>query len=429
MTTTPAALIRTSLPNGLKILLKPIHTAPIVSSWLWYDVGSRNEIAGKTGLSHWVEHMQFKGTHRFSGSMMEKAVARTGGYSNAFTSPDWTAYFQTIPISALEMTLEFEASRMHESLFDPDDVELERTVVLSEREGNENDPQFLLDELVQKAAFERHPYRYEVLGEPEDLHAATRDDLYAHYRNYYQPNNATLCLAGAIDEEYVVTLIDRLFGEIKAEPCQRQIPNPEPEIPAGNTVEMSGQEEADFIQVAWRSPKATDPDFFAYTLIESILSGPSSLNMFGSGGIGNRISRLYQDLIESQLAASVYGLLSATIDPGIYSVHVTCRKDHSPEEVLSAINQTVDSLLQAPAAPEALAVALKQAKANFAYSCDNITNQGFWMGFSESFADYSWFSEYVDRLAGVSAEDVLRVARKYLDPQKRITGIYRGQHD
>jgi zinc protease len=151
--------------------------------------------------------------------------------------------------------------------------------------------------------------------------------------------------------------------------------------------------------------------------------------MFGSGGIGNRISRLYQDLIESQLAASVYGLLSATIDPGIYSVHVTCRKDHNPEEVLSALNQTVDSLLQAPAAPEALAVALKQAKANFAYSCDNITNQGFWMGFSESFADYSWFSEYVDRLAGVSAEDVLRVARKYLDPQKRITGIYRGQHD
>ncbi len=139
--------------------------------------------------------MQFKGTKNFSGQEMETAIARTGGYSNAFTSPDWTAYFQTIPSNALETALRFEADRMVNSLYDPEEVETERTVILSEREGNENDPQFLLGELVENASFEKHPYRNEVLGSTEDLLNLTRDDLYGHYRNYYQPNNAHLCLA------------------------------------------------------------------------------------------------------------------------------------------------------------------------------------------------------------------------------------------
>ena len=279
-----ADLIRTSLPNGLKILIKPIFNAPIVSSWLWYDVGSRNEIPGKTGLSHWVEHMQFKGTKRYSGSEMEKAIARTGGYTNAFTSPDWTAYFQTLPSQALEMTLAFEASRMFEAQYEPEEVELERTVILSEREGNENDPQFLLGEQVQKAAYQQHPYRTEVLGETEDLLKITRDDLFGHYRNYYQPNNATLCLAGAIDPDRAVALIGQLFGYIQATPVKRQIPEPEDSLDQADQVEVIGPEDANFIQLAWRSPRATDPDFFVYTLIESILSGPSTLTCLAPVG-------------------------------------------------------------------------------------------------------------------------------------------------
>lgn len=423
-----AELIRTSLPNGLKILIKPIFNAPIISSWLWYDVGSRNEISGKTGLSHWVEHMQFKGTKRYSGSETEKAIARTGGYTNAFTSPDWTAYFQTLPSQALEMTLAFEASRMFEAQYEPEEVELERTVILSEREGNENDPQFLLGEQVQKAAFRKHPYRTEVLGEIEDLLRITRDDLFGHYRNYYQPSNATLCLAGAIEPAQAIALVGKAFGEIQTKLVNRQIPEPEDSLKQADLVEVHGPEDANFIQLAWRSPRAADPDFFAYTLIESILSGPSSLNMFGSGGIGNRTSLLYQQLVENQIAASVNGSLTATIDPATYSVYITCRPDHQPEEVLSALNETVDSLLQAKVNPSSLNRALKQARANFAYGSDNITNQAFWMGYSESFADYDWFCDYVDRLAQVSPEDVQRVAQKYLKPENRVVGIYRGQN-
>lgn len=423
-----ADLIRTSLPNGLKILIKPIFNAPIVSSWLWYDVGSRNEIPGKTGLSHWVEHMQFKGTKRYTGSEMEKAIARTGGYTNAFTSPDWTAYFQRLPAQALEMTLAFEASRMHEAQYTSEEVELERTVILSEREGNENDPQFLLGEQVQKAAYQQHPYRTEVLGETKDLLKITHDDLFGHYRNYYQPNNATLCLAGAIDPDLAIALIGQLFGDIQAKSIDRQIPEPEDSLDQADLVEVDGPEDANFIQVAWRSPKATDPDFFAYTLIESILSGPSTLNMFGSGGIGNRTSLLYQHLVENQIAASVNGSLTATIDPATYTLYVTCRPDHQPEEVLSEIDKTIDIILQTKVDSSSLNRALKQAKASFAYGSDNITNQAFWMGYSESFANYNWFCDYVERLAQVNAEDVLRVAQKYLKPENRVIGIYRGQN-
>jgi len=417
-----------SLANGLRVALKQIQTAPIVSSWLWYGIGSRNEVPGKTGLSHWVEHMQFKGTKNFSGQEMENTIARTGGYTNAFTSPDWTAYFQTLPSSALETSLRFEADRMVNSLFDPEEVETERTVILSEREGNENDPQFLLGELVQQAAYQNHPYRNEVLGSKEDLINLSREDLYQHYRNYYQPKNAMVCLAGYFDENQALDLIEKYFGLLPSFPITWSIPEEEEEITAAKNVELLGPEDANFIQIAWRSPKASDADFFPYTLIESILSGPSSLNMFGSGGIGNRSSRLYRELIENQLAASVNGSLSASIDPGTYTLYITCRGDHSPEDVITKLNQVVDQLLTKPPSQNELDIALKQARANFAYSSDNITNQAFWMGYASSFADYSWFKDYVNRLQAVSVEDILRVSRKYFDPAHRVTGVYRSRN-
>ena len=382
---------------------------------------------GKTGLSHWVEHMQFKGTRTYTAKEMEDTIARTGGYANAFTSPDWTTYFQTVPSAALEIALRFESDRMVNSLYEPEEVETERTVILSEREGNENDPQFLLSEAVQLAAFTQHPYRNEVLGSTEDLLSLTRDDLYNHYRNYYQPSNALLCLAGSFDVDSTLTLIKNYFESIENQEPIRSIPTPETEITDTVSVELQGPDEADYIQIAWRSPQADDPDFFAYTLIESILSGPSSLSMFGSGGIGNRSSRFYRELVENQLVASVYGSLSASIDPGTFSLNLTCRGDHSPDQVIEKIDQVVDQFLTHGPTTEELAIALKQARANFTYSSDNITNQAFWLGYAHSFADYSWFTDYVKRLEQVSKNDILRVARQYLDPAHRVTGVYRNR--
>src|SRR3990170_6309663 len=202
------------LSNGLQVLLKEIHTAPIISLWLWYRVGSRNERPGITGISHWTEHMQFKGTARFPAEVLDKAVAREGGYRNAFTFLDWTTYFETMPADKVDLALDLEADRMHNSTFATGDVESERTVIISERQGNENEPLFLLGEEVQAAAFRVHSYHHEIIGDLADLQTISRDDLYRHYRAYYVPGNAMLAAAGDFETESMLGYIRQHFESL-----------------------------------------------------------------------------------------------------------------------------------------------------------------------------------------------------------------------
>lgn len=418
-------LHQVQLNNGLRVMLKEIHTVPVTSTWVWYGIGSRNELPGKTGLSHWVEHMQFKGTKKFSGDDIDNLVSRVGGYSNAFTSTDWTTYFETMPSAHLRATLELEADRMVNSLFDPDEVETERTVIISEREGSENYPEFRLDEAVQSRAFQSHPYRNEVLGSKEDLLGITRDDLFQHYRDFYQPANAILCVAGDISPKNVLEDVEDLFGGIPSLPTIPNVPATEKILSPGDQIEMEGPGEAHYLEIAWRCPAASDPDFFAYTIIESLLSGPSSLNMFGSGGINNRTSRLYQSLVEEDFAASVFGDLSANIDPGVYKVFATIRPDGDPWAALKIIDEQICQITAHQLSQGEIDRAIKQASALFAYGSDNITNQGFWMGYASSFANYQWVAEYLNRLSSVSPSQVLKIAQKYLRKDQRVVGVYR----
>ncbi len=418
-------LHQVQLNNGLRVMLKEIHTVPVTSTWVWYGIGSRNELPGKTGLSHWVEHMQFKGTKKFSGDDIDNLVSRVGGYSNAFTSTDWTTYFETMPSAHLRATLELEADRMVNSLFDPDEVETERTVIISEREGSENYPEFRLDEAVQSRAFQSHPYRNEVLGSKEDLLGITRDDLFQHYRDFYQPANAILCVAGDISPKNVLEDVEDLFGGIPSLPTIPNVPATEKILSPGDQIEMEGPGEAHYLEIAWRCPAASDPDFFAYTIIESLLSGPSSLNMFGSGGINNRTSRLYQSLVEEDFAASVFGDLSANIDPGVYKVFATIQPDGDPWAALKIIDEQICQITAHQLSQGEIDRAIKQASALFAYGSDNITNQGFWMGYASSFANYQWVAEYLNRLSSVSPSQVLKIAQKYLRKDQRVVGVYR----
>ncbi len=420
-------LHQAQLKNGLRVMLKEIHTAPVTSTWIWYGIGSRNELLGKTGLSHWVEHMQFKGTRKFTGEDMDNMVSRVGGYSNAFTSSDWTTYFETMPSAHLRGTLELEADRMENSLFNPEDVETERTVIISEREGSENYPEFRLDEAVQQRCFQAHPYRNEVLGSKEDLLGITRDDLFLHYRNFYQPSNAILCIAGDISPEVVLEDVESFFGAIPSHPVKAIVPAPETSLNPGDRIEMEGPGEAHYLEIAWRCPAASDPDFFAYSIIESLLTGPSSLNMFGSGGINNRTSRLYQALVEEDIAASVFGDLSANIDPGVFKVFATIRPDGDTQAALDIIDEQVQRITSSALSTREIERAIKQASALFAYSSDNITNQGFWMGYASSFADYQWVAEYLTRLSSVTPSQVLKAARTYLREDQRVVGIYRAK--
>jgi zinc protease len=422
--TMPASINCTVLPNGLTIQLKEIHTAPIISHWLWYRVGSRDELPGRTGISHWVEHMQFKGTPQFPASVLDKAISREGGMWNAFTYLDWTTYFETLPAEKIDLALRLEADRMANSLYNADELSAERTVIISEREGSENEPLFRLGEAVQNAAFSIHPYQHEIIGSMEDLHSMQRDDLYDHYRRYYCPKNAVLTMAGDFDTQEMLARITELYRDIPAGPPPVHPAQPEPPSSTEKRLEIHGPGEITYLEIAYHSPVSAQPDFFAFTVVDSLLAGPTGLNMFGGGGISNKTSRLYRALVEKELAVGVHGGLQATIDPYLYDIIATVRPERTPAEVLTALDAEIKRLQDGLVPEEEIARAIKQARALFAYGSENITNQAFWLGYAEMYASYDWFVHYVDRLAAVTPADIQRIAQTYLQPANRVVGAY-----
>ncbi len=417
------SLTKIQLANGLTVLLKEIHTSPIISQWMWYRVGSRDEIPGITGISHWVEHMQFKGTLDFPAGVLDKSISREGGFWNAMTFFDWTTYFEVMPADKIDLALRLEADRMVNTIINEEEVSSERTVIISERQGGENEPLFLLGEALQASAFRVHPYHHEVIGDLADLQTIQREDLFNHYQSYYIPNNAVLAIAGDFNTDAMLKRIRDLFESIPAGVTPKRHSRPEPPQPGEIRVTVEGPGETTYIQINYHVPEASHPDFFCLTVLDSLLSGPSSLNMFG-GGISNKTSRLYRALVERELAISVQGGLQATIDPYLYGITVVLHPQHMVEEVLQEINQEIDKLQQAPPPVEDLHRAVKQARALFAYGSESTTNQAFWMGFSEMFSSYAWFENYLNKLIDVTPQDVQRVAQEYFSPKNRIIGVY-----
>ena len=416
-------VVRTRLRNGLEIRLKEVHTAPLISFWVWYRVGSRNERPGTTGLSHWVEHMLFKGTPSFPAGVLDRAISRDGGLWNAFTFFDWTAFFETMPADRIDLALRLEADRMVHSLFERREVASERSVIVSEREGHENEPTFRLGEELQAAAFRVHSYHHQIVGDKADLQTIQREDLYRHYRTFYVPSNALIAVAGDFRARPMLERLRRLYGRLPARPKPRALVRPEPEMAGERRVVVEGPGETTYLELAYRAPAATHADFFPLAVLDSILAGASSLNLFG-GGLSNKTSRLYRALVQGDLAASISGDLTATIDPYLYGLRATVRPGVSAETVLARIDEEIRRLQAEPIGGDDLAKAVKQARALFAYGSESITNQAFWLGYSEMFADYEWFETYLKRLARVTADDVLRVARAYLRPSQRVVGIY-----
>jgi zinc protease len=417
------------LDNGLTILTKELHHVPLVSHWVWYRVGSRNEIKGKTGISHWVEHMQFKGTPKYPVNVLDQAISRDGGMWNAMTSLDWTTYFETLPSNKMDIALDLEADRMRNSIFDKDETELERTVVISEREGNENEPLFRLGEAVQQSAFAAHPYRNQVIGELNDLKSISRDDLYQHYRDHYAPNHALIAIAGDFDTKKVVSQISKLYGAVEKQKAPIHNPVPEPELHKSQKIEIEGPGDTIYLQISYRSPAANCDDFFALTVLDSLLSGPSSLSMMGGGSVSNKTSRLYQALVEKDLAVSISGGVQATIDPYLYEMLAILPPDKSTDTALKTIDREISRLQQEKVSPQEIARAVKQAKALFAYGSESITNQAFWLGYASMFADHTWFETYIQQIEQVSPEQIINFAQRYLDPDHRIIGIYRPKNN
>ncbi|MFP4055568.1 MAG: M16 family metallopeptidase [Candidatus Brocadiia bacterium] len=411
----------TVLENGLKVLAIPRHAVPVVSVWAWYRVGSRHERPGLTGASHWVEHMLFKGGKEFAKGQIFKQVARHGGVNNGFTWVDFTAYYETLPASALDLALRIEADRMANAVFDPQEVQAERTVVLSEREGAENHPNYLLSEEVQATAFREHPYRWSVIGWKEDLRTITRDDLYAHYRTYYAPNNATLLVAGDFEPDRLLDRVRQLFGPVAAAELPPSQARPEPPPRAERRVVLRRSGGAAIVHVACPAPAASDPDYYPLLLAATVLNGASG--MF-AGGVGGRTSRFERALVRSELASRAWAVCHLSVDPYLFQAEATVREGVEPERVEAALLGELDRLHTEPPDEEEMHKARTQLRAAFAYNWDRVTGVGAIVGAADAVDSWHAAEDYLDRVDAVTAAEVARVAADRFAPHRRTVGRF-----
>lgn len=404
-----------TLPNGLTVLLKEIHTAPVISMWTLYRVGSRNERTGETGASHWVEHMMFKGTPKYPAGVLDGLIDRVGGQWNAFTSHDSTMYYETLPAEHIDLALDLESDRMMNAQFLPDEVESERTVILSERRGSENQPMFWLREEVRSTAFKVHGYHHEIIGDTHDLITMTRDQLYGHYQRHYHPANAVLVLAGAFDTASMRDKINHYYGHIANGTKPVLFSRPEPTQIGERRVFVERPIKTSFVMVSHHIPEGTHPDWLALSVLDSILTG-------AGGSIDNKTTRLYNALVKSEICASMSGNMNETIDPYLYTFSMTLRDGHTHQDAESVLLTELDKICQEGITQAELIRAKKQARANFAYETESITNQAYTLAQSSALADHTWHDTYLARLELVTIEDVLDVARRYLIPQNRTVG-------
>lgn len=413
----------TKLPNGLTVLTRELHHAPVATFWVWYAVGARNELPGLTGVSHWVEHMLFKGTEQFRPGDIFRLVTKNGGTLNGFTWIDYTTYFETLPSDRIDLALRIESDRMANAVFDPEEVASERTVIISEREGHENEPTWRLDEELTAVAFKAHPYGNPVIGWKSDLRTMTRDDLYRHYRRYYAPGNAVAVAVGDFATDQLLEQVEARFGGI---PAVETPPPPvravEPEQEAERRLTMRRPAPTRYLQVAYHAPAASDPDAVPMLVLDAILSGAKSMGMMGGRAPMGRSSRLYRALVDAGLATSARSSVGLTRDPFLMDVSVTLRPGVALSDAERVLFEVIDDLKANGPTDEELARAKKQARAQFSYGTETVTSNGYWLGALSIVASWRLFGELVPRMEAVTAEDVRRVAARYLTEANRTVG-------
>lgn len=414
------------LANGLKVIVQEVHTAPLASVWCWYKVGSKDEAPGLTGVSHWVEHMNFKGTKNIPRDQVKGIIERFGGSWNGYTWLDQTTYLETAAADALDQMLFIESERMANCLYDPADCESERTVIISELQGGENDPDQLLEQEVTAAAFKAHPYRHPTIGWLGDLQTMSRDDLYGHYRRYYVPNNAALVVVGDVDAVEVFRRVERHFGSIPSGSPLSRVRTTEPEQAGERRVTIRKEGTTAYLKLAYHAPAIAHSDFFPMLVLDAVLTGAKGLNLWASfrTPAPQRSARLYRALVDRRLASAVAGALLPTEHPFLYSISVTAMEG-TPLQVLErAILEELDRVADRGITPHELTKALTQLRARLVFDNDSVTNIAHQLGFFETVATAETLSALASRIAAVELEAVARVARAYLKPSNRTIGWF-----
>jgi zinc protease len=393
--------------NGLEVLILEDHAVPLVTVQVWYRVGSRNERPGITGISHFLEHMMFKGTPKYGPGLYSQLIQRYGGTQNAFTSYDMTAYHSVVPAARLDLALDLEADRMMNLLFDPNEIKAEREVVKEERRLRENAPTGPMYEVLGALAFKAHPYHWPVIGWMSDIEAITREDLLAYYKTYYLPNNATLIIVGDVDATQTMAAVRRHFGSLPQGPTPPPVRPPEPPQLGEHRAEIPRPTALAAIAMAYHIPAAAHADALPLEVLSQILSQGQS-------------SRLYRELVyQRQIATSINADAGLRVDPGLFTIVSMVQAGKSPAEVEEAIYEQLDRVTEESIADRELQKAINQALSGFVFRQDSIQQQGFTIGSFHILQSYKVINEYIERLRGVTKQDVARVARTYLTKTNR----------
>jgi zinc protease len=422
--TVPATLpVETAvLPNGLTVLLREDHAAPVAAFYVFYKVGSRNEVAGRTGLAHWVEHLLFDGTPSYPKGVLHRIVGANGGYRNGYTWTDGTAFYETLPADRIELALQLESDRMQNALLDPAEVERERSVIIAERQGGENYPTRHLYEEVMAAAYKVHPYGQPVIGWKSDLERITREELWDHYKRYYHPTNA---IAVAVGHFSAPTMLDRIahyFGGIGAGEPAAPLRSIEPAQEGERRLEVRRPGGTAHLLAVYHIPTAGHPDIPVLSVADALLSGGTALGR-GGGGMG-RSSRLRRALVDTGKASSVSAHTGTSADPGLFYVSASLRPGVEAAEVERILLDEVQRLFSEHAGEEELLSASEQAAAQFLYAAEGVSRQASALGQSVLTGLTTDDRELLQRLRSVSPEDIRRVCARYLAPENRTVGWF-----
>jgi zinc protease len=397
------------LSNGVPVLLWHDDTIPNLAIYTFWKVGSRNEAPGITGLAHFFEHMMFNGSEHYPPGEFDRTMEAAGGANNAYTSNDVTVYQDWVPASALEITLDLEADRIRALSVDPEMVDSERGVVMSERRRSlEDDNHSLMFEQLFSTAYIAHPYQWPILGWRSDIENWRQQDVEGFHHDWYAVNNAVMVVCGAFDRDRLVDLLEDKIGSIEPRDIPRGVVTVEPPQRGERRVELRKEAQLQSVLVGWHIPETADPDVRVLELADLILSSGES-------------SRLYRRLVdEDQLALWAWGDTDNNFDPGLYQVLVQGREGIEGASIEAALYDEIQRMIDTPVDDAELQKAKNMLVADFYRDMATISGRANQLGaFALFHGDWHRLFEVVETYESIEAADIQRVLGSYLTPENR----------
>ncbi len=411
-----AKLSEHRLSNGMRVLLAERHSDPVVAVMLWYKVGARNESEREAGVSHFLEHMMFKGSQRFGKGSVDRMTTERGGSNNAFTSYDHTAYWFEMASDRWEETLEIEADRMRNLLLDAAEFSSEREVVLEELSMGQDDPWRQLADRVQAAAFPRHPYRRPIIGFTDTLRGMTVDSMRDYYRRFYHPGNATLVIAGDIAPERALQLAQEKLGSLPLGPSYAEAdtfrpPAEEADAHAGELrLGMHWDDQGKRLCMAYPAAAVGTSEHWTLEVICEILGG-------------GRNSRLYRELVlERGLATSVSVHCDTRIDGGLVWIIAECAQEADPQELERRIDMQLEALASRAVTKQELERVRRKLEASEAHESETATDLAEDLGAWAVDADWHLALTNLRELLAVDAARIRACAAKVFARDRRVVG-------